>query len=114
MIKFASLFLLVVLSFSAFSQKAPPSASASSSASSMQQVQGNVSVDHSTGTFTYAVLLFTVGNNEFSYPVAASYSASGIKKDQRNNQIGVGWGLDFAGVVTRTIQVTKVSKVRLL
>ena len=59
--------------------------------------------DPFTGAFSYGVPLLTVpGPNGEAIPISASYG-SGIGVNQQSSEIGLGWGLDAGGMITRTV-----------
>lgn len=64
----------------------------------------NVSVDYSTGIFSYAVPLFELKSGNYTLPISLNYSGSGVKYDGKPGMIGHNWSLQCGGIVTRTIR----------
>ena len=62
---------------------------------------------HSIGTFTGTVQeqieLYNYKVNDLTVPITLSYSSNGIKVDQAENNVGIGWVLNGGGVITRVV-----------
>ena len=56
-----------------------------------------------TGTPNISVPLYTFSGKELSLPITLSYDASGIKVDQLATQVGLGWNLNYGGVISRNV-----------
>tara|TARA_R110002124_G_scaffold17532_3_gene73515 strand:+ start:392459 stop:395656 length:3198 start_codon:yes stop_codon:yes gene_type:complete len=61
------------------------------------------SVNMYTGVPTIAIPIYTIQGNEVSLPISLSYDASGIKVEQIATNVGLGWNLNYGGVVTRNV-----------
>jgi hypothetical protein len=64
---------------------------------------GNTPVNLYTGTPSIGIPLYTLQGHEISVPFSLSYDASGIKVDQIATNVGLGWNLNFGGVVSRKV-----------
>ncbi|PHS65754.1 MAG: hypothetical protein COB12_06695 [Flavobacterium sp.] len=61
------------------------------------------SVNMYSGVPTIGMPIYTLQGKEISVPISLSYDASGIKVDQIATNIGLGWNLNYGGVVTRNV-----------
>ncbi len=61
-------------------------------------------VDHSTGVPKIDIPLYTIKSGSLSFPISASYHASGIKVNQDASNIGLGWVLNAGGMVFRNVR----------
>lgn len=61
------------------------------------------SVNMYNGVPTIGIPLYTFQGKEINVPVSLSYDASGIKVDQIATHVGLGWNLNFGGVVSRNV-----------
>jgi|GEM_PF-1689003 len=61
------------------------------------------SVNMYNGTPTIGIPLYTLQGKEVSIPISLSYDASGIKVEQIASTVGLGWNLNFGGVVSRNV-----------
>lgn len=64
----------------------------------------NVSVDYSTGIFSYTVSLFELSSARYRLPVSLVYSANGVKVEDKMGQLGFGWTLACGGVISRVVR----------
>jgi hypothetical protein len=65
---------------------------------------GNVPVGLFTGTPNISVPLFTYKTNNISLPLNMFYGSNGIKVDEVSSNVGLGWNLNFGGVITRMVR----------
>lgn len=61
-------------------------------------------VSYYTGTPEINIPLYTIPLRGLELPINLSYHASGIKVAQEASWVGLGWNLNCAGIVTRTIK----------
>ena len=71
------------------------------------QKEVKIPVDYSTGVPNISIPLFELSTGKISVPVSISYHASGIRVGQLSSSVGLGWGLDAGGAITRTIRGKK-------
>ena len=64
----------------------------------------NMSVDYSTGIFSYTVPLFELSSARYRLPVSLVYSAYGVKVEDKMGQLGFGWTLACGGVISRVVR----------
>lgn len=64
---------------------------------------GNLSANLYTGTPNISIPLYTFKGHEISLPVILTYDASGIKVEQIATNVGLGWNLNYGGVVSRQV-----------
>jgi hypothetical protein len=64
---------------------------------------GKVPVGLFTGTVQQNIPLYTIETNAFSLPISLNYQSNGIKVSDVGSNVGLGWVLDAAGVITRTV-----------
>ena len=65
---------------------------------------GDIPVSYFTGVPSISVPITTVQDGPLSLPVSLSYHASGIKVGEMASWVGMGWSMNAAGMITRTIQ----------
>ncbi|MFE3872714.1 DUF5977 domain-containing protein [Flavobacterium sp. ZS1P70] len=103
---FISLLLLSTISFAQSDDKPskyfpnvvpPPPNSASLG------LYGQVPLNQFTGSATVSIPLLEVKSNNLTMPVSLSYSSDGIKVDQYESNVGMGWVLNAGGVITRQV-----------
>ncbi|PIQ18778.1 MAG: hypothetical protein COW66_04610 [Flavobacteriaceae bacterium CG18_big_fil_WC_8_21_14_2_50_34_36] len=56
-----------------------------------------------TGSPNVAIPIYTHKGKEMELPIVLTYDASGIKVEQTATNVGLGWNLQYGGVVTREI-----------
>lgn len=71
--------------------------------SSSLGVFGQVSLNQFTGNQNVIIPLFELKESNIVVPINLSYSSDGVKVDQFESNVGVGWNLNAGGVVTRQI-----------
>jgi hypothetical protein len=76
----------------------PPSPGAASLIKS-----GSTNVSLATGTVNINIPLYSFGGTKLTLPLSASYAANGVRINDVSNLLGMGWNLNFGGVVTRTV-----------
>ncbi|MEL6811878.1 MAG: RHS repeat domain-containing protein [Bacteroidota bacterium] len=64
---------------------------------------GETPVNLYSGTPTISIPIYVLQGQEMSLPISLSYDASGIKVDQIATNVGLGWNLNFGGVVSRKV-----------
>lgn len=65
---------------------------------------GSLPVNLYTGSPSIAIPVYTLQGHEMNFPISLTYDASGIKVDQIATNVGLGWNLNFGGVVSRNVQ----------
>ncbi|KMQ59538.1 hypothetical protein ACM46_20885 [Chryseobacterium angstadtii] len=65
---------------------------------------GNVPVGLFTGSPNISVPLFTYQTGNINLPLSLSYSSNGIRVDELSTNVGLGWNLNFGGVITRMVR----------
>lgn len=65
---------------------------------------GNVPVGLFTGTAELSVPLFTYKTDNIDLLINMSYGSNGLKIDEISSITGLGWNLNFGGVITRTVR----------
>ena len=77
----------------------PPSPNASS-----MQVYGNNNVNYYTGAVDITIPIYTIEGDEISLPIYLKYNAvNGVLVEDFASVVGLGWTLNYGGVVSRTI-----------
>lgn len=64
---------------------------------------GQVPLNQFTGNANVSIPLLELKSNSLSLPISLSYSSDGIKVDQYESNVGMGWALNAGGVVTRQV-----------
>jgi len=65
---------------------------------------GQIPVGMFTGTPTFNLPLYEYKTKNLTVPVSVSYSSNGIKVDQVESKVGLGWSLNAGGVITRIVR----------
>jgi hypothetical protein len=65
---------------------------------------GNVPLGLFTGAPNISIPLFTYKTGNIDLPLSLSYSSNGIKVDELSTNVGLGWNLNFGGVITRMVR----------
>jgi YD repeat-containing protein len=65
---------------------------------------GNVPVGMFTGAANISVPLITFKTKDLESPMSLFYGSNGIKVDEVASNVGLGWNLNFGGVITRTVR----------
>lgn len=65
---------------------------------------GNIPVGLFTGSPNVDIPLIMFNAENVSIPISLNYSSNGIKIDEMNGAVGLGWTLISAGVITRTVR----------
>lgn len=64
---------------------------------------GNVNLDLNTGTINQNIPLFSLPINQNSIEIGLNYISNGIKIDEYESSVGVGWTLNMGGVINRSL-----------
>jgi hypothetical protein len=65
---------------------------------------GNVPVGMFTGAPNISIPLISFKAKELESPMSLYYGSNGIKVDEVASNVGLGWNLNFGGVITRTVR----------
>jgi len=65
---------------------------------------GEYNANVNTGTPDIKVPLFTLQAGSLSYGMDIDYNASGIKVAQTASSVGLGWSLNYGGMISRTVK----------
>ncbi len=60
-----------------------------------------------TGAMTYSLPLYTYSDPDFTVPVSLEYNYDGYKVARSAGTVGLGWALNYGGVITREIRGLK-------
>lgn len=63
-------------------------------------IYGNIPVDYYTGTMSFSIPIFEINVDECKIPITLIYNATGIKVSQHSSNVGLGWVLDYGGIIT--------------
>lgn len=61
------------------------------------------SVNMYNGSPSISIPLYTLPGKEISIPVSLSYDASGVKVNQMATHVGLGWNLNYGGIISRNV-----------
>ncbi|RKN09890.1 hypothetical protein D7036_03715 [Aquimarina sp. BL5] len=64
---------------------------------------GNVPLNQYTGTPNISIPICQISGKSISLPISMTYDASGIKVNQLATKVGLGWNLNYGGVVSRQV-----------
>lgn len=65
---------------------------------------GDYPVDYSTGVPSINIPIYTVSLKDFSFPISASFHASGRNTSLNFSPLGLNWALNATGVISREIK----------
>jgi len=65
---------------------------------------GNLPVNFYAGAPEISIPVFSHKGKEISLPISLTYDATGIKVEQIATNVGLGWNLNFGGVVSRDVK----------
>ncbi len=65
---------------------------------------GNLPVNFYAGAPEISIPVFTHTGKEMNFPISLTYDATGIKVEQMATNVGLGWNLNFGGVVSREVK----------
>jgi hypothetical protein len=65
---------------------------------------GNVPVGLFTGAANISIPLLSFKTKDLESPMSLFYGSNGIKVDEVSSNVGLGWNLNFGGVITRTVR----------
>lgn len=65
---------------------------------------GNIPVNLSVGVANVSIPVLTYKTKEVDFPITLSYVTEALKVDQKESSVGLGWNLNFGGVITRTVR----------
>jgi len=65
---------------------------------------GQIPIGFLTGTPNISIPLFDYKTKNLSLPISLSYNSNGIKVDQMETNVGLGWSLNIGGVITRIVR----------
>lgn len=104
--KTATLFFLVAISLSLKAQITdflpkitPPSPTAFALGN-----YGNIPVGLFTGASNIEIPIMEYKTKNISVPIKLFYGSNGLKVDEISGNVGLGWNMNFGGVVTRTVR----------
>ena len=60
--------------------------------------------DYATGRVTVRIPLYTIRTASFSLPVSLVYTTGGVKADQKNGPVALGWSLEAEPVISREVR----------
>ncbi|KFF13782.1 hypothetical protein B0A62_13610 [Flavobacterium hydatis] len=64
---------------------------------------GQVPLNQFTGNGIINIPLHTIKSGNLELPIGLSYSSDGVKVDQYESNVGMGWALNAGGVITRQV-----------
>ncbi len=65
---------------------------------------GKVPVNKYTGTINYTIPVFNYKTKNLTIPISLTYRSNGVKIDEMNTNVGLGWSLDGIGLISRIIR----------
>jgi hypothetical protein len=65
---------------------------------------GDIPVNLYAGQEQITIPLYTVADNNINLPIFLSYHGGGIKVEEVESWVGLGWALNAGGVITRTVR----------
>ena len=80
-------------------QITPPSPTAASLGN-----YGNIPVGEFTGAANINIPLLTYKTKNLAIPISLYYGSNGIRVDETEGNVGLGWNINMGGVITRTVR----------
>lgn len=65
---------------------------------------GSIPVSYYTGTPNISIPLYTINEGDINLPISLNYNASGIKVNEPAPWCGLGWNLDYGGMISREVR----------
>ena len=65
---------------------------------------GSVSPSLNTGAFSFSIPIYTYKDPDFELPISLDYHYDGLKPSVHSGMAGMGWSLNYGGVITRTVR----------
>jgi len=65
---------------------------------------GQIPIGLYTGLVNFDLPLYTYKTNHLTVPISLQYSSNGIKVDQVESNVGLGWNLNAGGVITKFVR----------
>ncbi|CAH0994244.1 hypothetical protein EMA8858_00353 [Emticicia aquatica] len=65
---------------------------------------GDINVNPNSGQLSPAIPIYEIKLNDFSYPIALTYSSNGLKMSDVPGWVGMGWSLNAFGVINRQMR----------
>ena len=109
LVKFSFYFLVAFISLQALAQQEPESVSKTPIIvppppnSASLGLYGQVPLNQFTGNGIISIPLHTITSGNLELPISLSYSSDGVKIDQYESNVGMGWVLNAGGVITRQV-----------
>lgn len=63
----------------------------------------NLTVGYSTGSPNINITIFNFQAGSYRLPITLNYSSTGLKVDEYASMVGMGWSLNYGGVISRTV-----------
>jgi YD repeat-containing protein len=64
---------------------------------------GNIPVSYCTGIPGITVPIYKISLGKVAIPISLDYHSGGIRVDETSSSIGIGWGLNGVGIISRTM-----------
>jgi len=98
------LFTMTLMCLSSFSQDIEPNIKVPSIPSAFSfEKYGDIPVGLSTGTANVNIPIYNINHKGFTLPLSLSYHTSGVKVDENNPDIGLGWNVNFGGMISCSV-----------
>ncbi|WP_148044252.1 hypothetical protein [Sinomicrobium pectinilyticum] len=65
---------------------------------------GNINIGEYTGTMSHSIPLYEYTIGDIKFPVSLQYSSNGIKVDEYNPVVGLGWSLSAHGIISKIVR----------
>ncbi|SHN12271.1 hypothetical protein [Mucilaginibacter sp. OK098] len=103
------LFLLLTgTACTCYSQSAPANVNSTSppspNATSSSSLLGSYNVNYYSGRVTYSAPIYSPTISKIKIPIGVNYSSSGLKVQDMDGVVGIGWQFQGGGVITRYVQ----------
>jgi len=64
---------------------------------------GKVSIGEFTGTMQHSIPLYEINYKGINIPITLNYNSNGVNIDKYESSVGIDWGLNSGGVITRIL-----------
>lgn len=61
----------------------------------------NYPVNHSTGLVDIKIPIYEISDGDITFPIFLSYHSSGIKVGEKAGEVGYGWSINLAPIISR-------------
>jgi len=96
-------FILIIDDFTSYAQDFPTIIPPSPTAAGFQKYVEYSKLNHSTGSVSATIPIYTINLQGYSLPLDINYVSNGLRVTDRSGWVGYGWSFSGSCMVTRTV-----------